>query len=62
VTDPPNYRVLEFTDTGEFVGGWGGYSTLSDGFANPSAVVVDAQGHAWVSDSANNLILRFTLP
>ncbi len=62
VTDPPNYRVLEFTDTGEFIGGWGGYSTLSDGFGNPSAIVVDLQGRAWVTDSANNLILRFTLP
>ncbi len=62
ITDPEGYRVLEFTSDGQFVQGWGDYSPGSDGFGLPSGIEVDANGHVWVSDAGNNLILRFTLP
>ncbi|MHB1118754.1 MAG: glycosyltransferase family 39 protein [Bellilinea sp.] len=62
ITDPEGFRVLEFTSDGEFVRGWGDYSPSSDGFGLPSGIEVDAEGHVWVSDAANNLLLRFTLP
>jgi len=62
ITDPENFRVLEFTGTGEFVRGWGGYSPSSDGFGLPSGIEVDAEGHIWVSDAGNNTLLRFTVP
>ncbi len=62
VTDPENFRVLEFSGTGEFLRGWGGYSPSSDGFSLPTGIEVDAEGHVWVSDAGNNTVLRFTLP
>ena len=61
-TDPEGYRVLEFTGEGQFVRGWGDYSPGSDGFGLPSGIEVDAEGHVWVSDAGNNLLLRFTVP
>jgi uncharacterized protein (TIGR03663 family) len=60
--DPTNFRVLEFTPSGDFVAGWGYYSPNVDGFGLPAAVAVDSQGHIWVSDAVNNYILRFTIP
>ncbi len=62
VTDPENFRVLQFSGTGEFIRAWGGYSPSSDGFSLPSGIEVDADGHVWVSDAGNNTLLRFTLP
>ncbi|MEJ5224852.1 MAG: NHL repeat-containing protein, partial [Anaerolineales bacterium] len=67
VTDPEGFRVLEFTSEGAFVRSWGQFGQGTDGFAMPSGIAVDAQGRVWVSDgvngeTANNRILRFTLP
>jgi DNA-binding beta-propeller fold protein YncE len=62
VTDPEGYRVLEFNSDGRFVRGWGYYSTNYDGFGLASGLAIDAEGKVWVSDGANNRILRFTLP
>ncbi len=62
LTDPENYRVLQFQADGKFLRGWGQYSTLPDGFGLPSGVAVDGEGRVWVSDAANNLLLRFSLP
>ena len=62
VTDPDGYRVLEFTSQGEFIRGWGDYSSGIDGFGQPIGIAVDAQGRVLVSDSENNYILRFVLP
>lgn len=62
ITDPENFRVLEFNGTGEFIRGWGGYSPSSDGFGLPSGIEVDAEGQVWVSDAGNNTLLRFTVP
>jgi sugar lactone lactonase YvrE len=62
VTDPEGYRVLEFNNSGTFIKGWGDYSTDVDGFGLASGVTVAPDGKVWVSDGANNRLLRFTLP
>jgi uncharacterized protein (TIGR03663 family) len=62
VSDPEGYRVLEFSSDGSFIHTWGDYGTDLATFGLASAVAVDNQGHVWVSDGANNRILRFTLP
>ncbi|MBA4376076.1 MAG: hypothetical protein C0401_07895 [Anaerolinea sp.] len=62
LTDPDAYRVLEFDSSGNFMRGWGDYSTGIDGFGMPSGIAVDREGKVWVSDADNNYILRFTLP
>lgn len=62
VTDPEGYRVLEFDAQGQFIRGWGDYSTSTDGFGLPSGIAVDGQGRVWVSDSGNHVLLRFALP
>lgn len=61
-TDPDSFRVLEFTTSGEFVRAWGQNGTGLDNFGMLSGIVVDGQGRVWVSDAANNRIMRFTLP
>lgn len=62
IVDPEGYRVLEYTQDGTFVIGWGDYSTGSDGFGLASGVAVDAEGRVWVSDGGNHRLLRFTMP
>jgi len=61
-TDPDAFRVLEFTTGGEFIHAWGGYGTASMNFGLPSGIGVDSQGRVWVSDAANDRLMRFTLP
>jgi uncharacterized protein (TIGR03663 family) len=61
-TDPDAFRVIEFTTSGDFVHTWGGYGTGAESFGSPSGIAVDAQGEIWVSDSANNRLMRFILP
>jgi predicted membrane-bound mannosyltransferase/DNA-binding beta-propeller fold protein YncE len=61
-TDPDSFRILEFTTSGKFVQTWGEYGLSSENFGMPSGISVDSQGRVWVSDMANNRIMRFTLP
>jgi DNA-binding beta-propeller fold protein YncE len=61
VTDPENFRVLEFEgDNGKFIQGWGQYSGGIDGLGMPVGITTDAEGHVWVVDAANNRVLRFS--
>lgn len=60
VTDPENYRVLEFTSAGQIVRLWGDFGTEDFAFGLPSGIVTDSQGHVWVSDAGNHRIMRFT--
>ena len=62
VTDPDEYRVLEFDTNGNFVRGWGDYSSGIDGFGMPIGIAVDAEGRVWVSDSENGFLLRYVIP
>ena len=61
-TDPDSFRVLEFTTSGDFIRTWGEYGNTPENFGMPSGISVDNQGIIWVSDSANNRLMRFTLP
>jgi len=60
ITDPEQFRIVEFTPEGEVVRTWGNFfeSTI---FGLPSGINVDPDGHVWVTDAANNSILRFTV-
>ena len=62
VTDPEQYRVIEFTSDGGVIRTWGDFGDTDSTFGLASGIAVDAQGHIWVTDSANNRIMRFTLP
>ena len=62
ITDPEGYRIIEFTETGEFVRTWGAFGVGAAELGLPSGIAVDPQGLVWVSDSGNNRILRYTLP
>ena len=62
ITDPDGYRILEFSQDGTYLRGWGSYSPATDGFGLPSGIAVDASNGVWVSDAGNNVVLHFTLP
>jgi len=62
VTDPEQYRVIEFTAEGDVVRTWGDFGSTLSTFGLTSGIAIDADGHVWVTDSANNRIMRFTLP
>jgi DNA-binding beta-propeller fold protein YncE len=62
VTDPEGYRVLEFSENGAYLRGWGSYSPENDGFGLPSGIIFDGSNGVWVSDAGNNVLLHFSLP
>jgi predicted membrane-bound mannosyltransferase/DNA-binding beta-propeller fold protein YncE len=62
ITDPEGYRIIEFTDTGQFVRTWGDYGTGPSEIGLAAGVAVDPAGFIWVTDAGNNRILRYTLP
>jgi sugar lactone lactonase YvrE len=62
VTDPEQYRVIEFTGEGEVVRTWGDFGDTPSTFGLASGIAVDAEGHIWVTDGLYNRIMRFTLP
>ena len=62
ITDPEGYRVIEFTENGEFVRTWGDYGVGPDEIGLAAGVAVDKDGLVWVTDAVNNRILRYTLP
>jgi uncharacterized protein (TIGR03663 family) len=62
ITDPEGYRVIEFNSDGTFLQWWGAYGTDNSSFGLASGIAVDAKGMVWVTDSANNRVMRFTVP
>jgi predicted membrane-bound mannosyltransferase/DNA-binding beta-propeller fold protein YncE len=62
ITDPEGYRVIEFTENGEFVRTWGDFGTGPAEIGLAAGVIVDPAGFVWVTDAGNNRILRYTLP
>ncbi|HEX9334027.1 MAG TPA: flippase activity-associated protein Agl23 [Anaerolineales bacterium] len=62
ITDPEGYRVIEFTDTGQFVRTWGDFGTGPAEIGLAAGVAIDPAGFVWVTDAGNNRILRYTLP
>ena len=62
VLDPEGPRVLEFTQNGEYVRGWGDLNTGAQAFGLISGISITADGQVWVSDSANNTLMLFSPP
>ncbi|MCJ7624721.1 MAG: NHL repeat-containing protein, partial [Anaerolineaceae bacterium] len=62
VVDPEGYRVLQFDTIGNFIRGWGDYSSEVDGFGMPAGIAADNEGKIWVSDAGNHRIMRFSMP
>ena len=62
VTDPEQYRVIQFTSSGEVVRTWGDFGDSPTTFGLTSGIAVDSTGHIWVTDALYNRILRFSLP
>ncbi len=62
VSDPEAYRVLEFSSNGAFIRTWGDFGVGAENFGLATALAVDSVGRVWVSDTANNRLMRFTLP
>jgi DNA-binding beta-propeller fold protein YncE len=62
VTDPENPRVIEFDAEGNIIRAWGEYASNASGFGLASGVAVAQDGSVWISDGANNLLLRFVMP
>ncbi len=59
LTDPEGYRVLCFSEEGDFLLGWGDFGVAPSEFGMPSGIAFDAQGGVWVSDAGNNRLMRF---
>jgi len=62
ITDPEQYRIIQFTEDGEVVRTWGDFGITSTSFGLASGVAVDSDGRVWATDGLYNRILRFTLP
>src|SRR5215213_3698003 len=62
INDPEGYRIIEFTDTGEFVRTWGDFGSGPSEIGLAAGITVDSDGFVWVTDAGNNRILRYTLP
>jgi predicted membrane-bound mannosyltransferase/DNA-binding beta-propeller fold protein YncE len=60
ITDPEQYRIVEFTPEGDVVRVWGNVLNITT-FGMPSGITIDPDGHIWVTDAVSNSILRFTV-
>lgn len=61
-TDPEGFRILCFSDTGEFLGGWGEPGPGPAQFGLPVGLAFDAECSLWVSDSRGDRLMHFTVP
>jgi uncharacterized protein (TIGR03663 family) len=61
-TDPEGFRVLCFSETGEFVGGWGEPGPGITQFGLPVGFAFDSICGAWVTDTRNERLMHFELP
>jgi DNA-binding beta-propeller fold protein YncE len=61
-TDPESYRVLCFSEEGDFKYGWGEFGQGDTQFSLPAGIAVDSACGAWITDSANNRLMKFALP
>ena len=61
VADAGNARVVRFGPTGTFIDAWGAYGHGDGEFVAPADVVIGSSGDAYVSDTFNNRLERFSL-
>ncbi len=62
VSDPEGYRILCFDDEGEFRIGWGSFGGGDAQFGLPMGLAFADSGTLWVTDGANDRVMRFELP
>jgi sugar lactone lactonase YvrE len=61
--DPPeyqNFKILKFTDNGDFITAWGGTGSGPGQLNYPKGIAVSAEGSVYVVDSNNCRIQKFT--
>ena len=61
-TDPEGFRVLCFSEAGEFLGGWGEPGPGLSQFGLPVGLAFDSTCGVWVSDARNDRLMHFTIP
>jgi DNA-binding beta-propeller fold protein YncE len=59
VTDPEGYRVLIFSDEGQYLGRFGHFGQDINSLGLPNGIAVDADGNIYIADAGNNRVLRF---
>ena len=62
VLDPEGPRVIEFTQEGEYVRGWGDLNTGDQAFSIVSGIAISQDGQVWISDGAKHRLMRFSPP
>jgi DNA-binding beta-propeller fold protein YncE len=62
VLDPEGPRVLEFTQEGEYVRGWGDLNIANQAFGTVSGITITNDGRVWISDGTKNRLMLFTPP
>lgn len=61
-TDPEGYRVLEFSQNGDFIQTWGNFGSDALSFMLPVGISAGQDDIVWVSDTGSNRIMKFLLP
>ena len=61
ISDPEGSRLLEFSQSGDFIQGWQDLAISSELISQPFGLDFDADGNLWVSDSVMHILMRFDL-
>lgn len=59
VTDPENFRVLIFSQFGDYIGRYGRFGTDVNALGLPNGIKIDANDNIYIADATNNRILKF---
>jgi len=51
--------VVEYSDNGSWIGGWGEYGSGEAQFSDPRGISVDSSGNVYIADSGNGRIQKF---
>ncbi len=62
VTDPEGFRVLIFTNAGDYLGRFGQFGTDANSFGLPNGIAIDGQNNIYITDATNNRVLKFSAP
>ncbi len=58
-TDPEGYRVLIFSNMGDYLGRFGTFGTDLNSFGLPNGIAIDSEDNIYIADAANHRILKF---
>jgi len=59
ITDPEAGRILEFSESGEFIKGWQDLSITSELISQPYDLDFDENGDLWVVDGMMDVVMQF---